>query len=345
MTRCLYKGNQSLYLASHIIKGKPHYSIRQSYRDNKNYLSRELFDLGANPANYIIYPGGNAFYIDEAITERLDSLGVLPDDDVLEDIFWPFLKPDIRRALEGFRHRGHRTGKIKPSVEKTNIASRYHIFDQRRIYFLRFGRMDQSGLARLPVKLFRILQQKSRDEIEQKFLEMETILKPTEYKAYTYVIFNLQRFFTEWFAKETPQLLDQDKLDEFFVDEICNLNQDAAFWDGMPSGNRLHEYLIRYGEMYFDFDYAQKSFMEDYLRSFINSRRDYDPSFHSSSVTLSEASSIFEKPKSELRQMGRRELARLYRKRAQKLHPDKGGEHETFVKLTRAYHDLLNTKK
>jgi hypothetical protein len=311
-----------LYLARHIIKGKPHYSIRQSYRDDKNYLSRELFDLGANPTNYIIYPGGNAFYIDDAITERLDSLGVLPDDDVLEDIFWPFLKPDIRRALEGFRHRGHRTGEIKSSAEKRDTASRYHIFDRRRIYFLKFGRMDQSGLARLPLKLFRVLQQKSRDEIEQKFLEMETILKPTEYKAYTYVIFNLQRFFTEWFAKETPQLLDQDKLDEFFVDEICNLNQDAAFWDGMPSGDRLHEYLIRYGEMYFDFDYrlheylirygemyfdfdyAQKSFMEDYLRSFINSRRDYDPSFHSSSVTLSEASSIFEKPKSELRQMG-----------------------------------------
>jgi predicted 2-oxoglutarate/Fe(II)-dependent dioxygenase YbiX len=29
----------------------------------------------------------------------------------------------------------------------------------------------------------------------------------------------------------------------------------------------------------------------------------------------------------------------------QKLHPDKGGEHETFVKLTQAYHDLLKTKK
>ncbi len=326
-------------------KGKPRYSIRQSYRDDKNYLSRELFDIGPNPTNYIVYPGGNAFYIDDAITERFDSLGVLPDDDVLEDIFWPFLKPDIRRALEGFRHRGHRTGEIKPSAEKTDTASRYHIFDQRRIYFLKFGRMDQSGLARLPVKLFRILRQKSRDEIEQKFMEMETVLRPTEYKAYAYVIFDIQRLFTEWFAKQTPQMLSQDKVDEFFVDEICNLNQDAVFWDGMQIDDRLHAYLARYAVMYFDFDYARKSFMEDYLRSFINSRRDYHPSFQASSVTLSEASSIFEIPKSELRQMGRRELARLYRKRAQKLHPDKGGEHETFVKLTRAYHDLLKTKK
>lgn len=334
-----------MYLARHMIKGRPHYSIRQSYQDNDNYLSRELFDLGYNPTNYIVYPGGNAFYIDEAVTDRLDAIGVNLADDVLEDIFWPFLKPDIRRALEGFRRRGKRSRAARPPVEKAESAASYHIFDRRRIYFLKFGRMDQSGLARLPVKLFRVLGQKSRDELEQQFLEMETILKPNEYKAYTYVIFNLQSFFTEWFAKETPQMLDQGRVDEFFVDEICSLNEDKAFWAGMQVGDRLHEYLIRYAVMYFDFDYAPKSFMQDYLREFIDSRRDYRPSFQSSSVSLSEASAVFKKSKSELRQMNRRNLARLYRRRAQKLHPDKGGDHEAFVRLTRAYHDLLKTKK
>ena len=334
-----------MYLARHIIKGKPHYSIRQSYQANENYLSRELFDLGPNPADYIVYPGGNAFYIDEGVTDRLDALGVCCPDDVLENIFWPFLKPEIRRALEGFRRRGKRSRVINPSVERASSASDYHIFDRRRIYFLRFGRMDQSGLARLPVKLFRVLQQKSRDEIEQKFLEMETILKPHEYKAYTYVIFNLQSFFTEWFAKETPQMLDQGKVDEYFVDEICNLNQDTTFWGGMQVGDQLHEYLTRYAVMYFDFDYARKSFMQEYLRNFIDSRRDYRPSFQSISVTLTEASTVFEKSKSELKQMSRRDFARLYRRRAQKLHPDKGGDHEQFVRLTRAYYDLLKTKK
>jgi len=334
-----------LYLARHIIKGKPQYSIRQSYRDDKNYLSRELFDLGPNPTNYIVYPGGNAFYIDEAVTDRLESLGALSEDDDLEDIFWPFLKPDIRRALEGFQRRGNRSKVTVTPGEKSEPASRHHIFDRRRIYFLKFGRMDQRGLARLPAKLFRILNQKSRDEIEQKFIEMETILKPLEYKTYAYEIFNLQRFFTEWFAKETPQMLDPDKVDQFFVDEICNLNDDEAFWDGLQVDDCLHDYLARYAVMYFDFDYAQKSFMEDYLRNFINSRRDYQPSFQSGNVTLSEASIIFGKPKNELKQMSRRDLTRLYRKRAQKFHPDKGGEHETFVNLTRAYHDLLKTKK
>jgi hypothetical protein len=333
-----------LYLARHIINGKPHFSIRQSYVCKENILSRELFDLGNNPTHYIIYPGGNAFYIDESVTDRLDSLGVSIDDSVLEDIFWPFLKPDVRRALEGFRHRSKPADPIKSFGDKVAAASHYHIFDRRRIYFLKFGRMDQAGLARLPVKLFRQLRQKSRDEIEQQFLAMETILKPTEYKAYVYVIFNLQSFFTEWFAVQTPQMLDQDKVDAFFVDEICKLNEDAAFWDGMLTGDGLHEYLTRYAVMYFDFDYAHTSFMEDYLRNFINSRRDYRPSFRSSKLTLSEASVVFEKPKSELGQMSRKELSRLYRKRAQKLHPDKGGDHETFVRLTRAYHDLLQTK-
>ncbi len=43
--------------------------------------------------------------------------------------------------------------------------------------------------------------------------------------------------------------------------------------------------------------------------------------------------------------MSRHSLARLYHRRAQKLHPDKGGDHDKFVKLTQAYHDLLKTKK
>jgi predicted 2-oxoglutarate/Fe(II)-dependent dioxygenase YbiX len=64
----------------------------------------------------------------------------------------------------------------------------------------------------------------------------------------------------------------------------------------------------------------------------------------SSSVTLGEASAIFGKTKSTLKEMSRHSLARLYRQRAQKLHPDKGGDHDKFVKLTQAYHDLLKTK-
>jgi hypothetical protein len=52
-----------VYLARKNIKGVTHYSIRESYRDGDHFLSRELVDLGTHPAEHIIYPGGDAFYI------------------------------------------------------------------------------------------------------------------------------------------------------------------------------------------------------------------------------------------------------------------------------------------
>jgi hypothetical protein len=174
---------------------------------------------------------------------------------------------------------------------------------------------------------------------------METILKPSEYKAYTYTIFNLQHFFSEWFAKETPQMLDQQKVDEYFLDQICALNQDKVFWFAADVRDQLHEYLTRYLFMYFDYEYAPRSFVEEYIRNFVNSRRDHRSPFATGSACLDEASSIFGESKASLKEMNRRNLARLYRRRAQRFHPDKGGDHEKFVKLTRAYHALLKTKK
>jgi curved DNA-binding protein CbpA len=43
--------------------------------------------------------------------------------------------------------------------------------------------------------------------------------------------------------------------------------------------------------------------------------------------------------------MSRKELVRIFRRRAQEFHPDKGGDPEKFVELTEAYHMLLSTKK
>ena len=68
--------------------------------------SVELFVLGTNPAKYIIYPGGHAFYIDEVVGDRFASLGVEPSADEIEDVFWPFVKPEIRRIIGPFRRRG-----------------------------------------------------------------------------------------------------------------------------------------------------------------------------------------------------------------------------------------------
>jgi len=335
-----------LYLAQTKIKGEACYFIRESYPYEDNFLSRDLIDLGPDPGRFIIYPGGNSFYIDEVVENRINDLGKKADPEKLEDIFWRFVHPEIRRVLEPFRSREKRhQANRRKSRPPEDPDARVHIFDKRRTHYLRFGQTDQGNIARLPPKMFRMLQNKSRDEIEQMFMDLERELAVREYKTYAYVIFDLQQYFYGSFARSNPQMLSQDKVDEYFIEQICLLNTDRFFWTGMASGNGLNEYLVRYVLMYFDYDYVPSSFMDEYLRQFINSRRDYRSPHKSSTVTLKAASVIFGQSKEELRKMSRKELARQYRQKAQKLHPDKGGDHNKFVKLTEAYHDLLRTKK
>jgi hypothetical protein len=333
-----------VYLATKQISGRPHYFIRETYSHQNRFLSRNLFDLGTDPGRYIIYPGGNSFYIHESVEDRLNALDVYPRGDELEDIFWRFLDPGIRRALETFRNRQKNLKVRKSQTAKNTAPTKYHIFDRRRILYLRCGRTNQHNIGCVPQKLFRILADKSRDEIEQQFMEMEKILNVREYKTYTYVIFNLQDFFTQWFAQTAPKMLEQKAVDEHFLEEICRLNSDQMYWNGMETGDVLHEYLVRYVVMYFDYDYAPKSFIEEYIRKFINSHRDYRPPLKFRKTDLSKAGAFFKASPESLKQMSRKDLVRLYRKRIQKLHPDKGGDHDAFIRLTRIYHDLLRTK-
>jgi hypothetical protein len=335
-----------VYLAQKKIGKKTHYFIRESYPQGDIFLSRDLIDLGIDPAAYIIYPGGNAFYINPVIEQRLVRLGVIYRDYDLEDIFWRFLDPDIQHALAFFRNRENRSregGKTKEKPKRNEPP--VHIFDRRRFHYLKSGRMEQGYLWLVPEKFFNILRNKSRDEIEQQFLDMEQQLHPREYKAYAYVIFEIHRFFTESFAKKRPQYLKQSDVDTYFIEEICGLNQDRTFWAGLQNGGSLHEYLIRYLFMYFDYDFAPRSWAEDYIRNFINSRRDYHSPPNAEGVTLKEAGAIFSESKEMLKQMSRQQLVRLFRRRAQQLHPDKGGDQEKFVRLSHAYHMLLKTKK
>lgn len=335
-----------MYLARKKIRGKIHYFIRTSYRNGLYLLSRDLFDLGTNPARYIVYPGGNAYYIDEVVEDRLRSFGLEPTCDELEDIFWRFLNPEIRRVVGPFRRRGRTTQRREISKkEEEKVRTQVHLFDKRRIHYLKYGAIDQGKIGRISPKLFRVLLEKSRDEIEQYFMEMERVLGPSELRTYVYVILDLQRFFTGMVAKIMPQGLDQDKVDEYFLKEICRLNNDRSFWAGMNTEGRFHEYLIRYVIMYFDNEYGASSFLDDYVWSFINGRRYYRAPPKKSSVTLDEASAIFSVGKDTLKKISRRGLTRIYHRMAQKLHPDKGGEHEKFVRLTEAYQELLKSKE
>jgi hypothetical protein len=332
-----------MYLARKHIGGKTHYVIRESYWRQDACLCRDLYDLGTDPGRFIVYPGGNSFYIEEAVEEVIRSLGSEPAAEEVETVFWPFLRPDIRRKIDPFRRRERQARDSRRPPEATD-AFHAHIFDRRRIHFLKTGQMDQRSIGRLPAGLFRALRNKSRDEIEQGFIEMESILHPREYKAYTYVIFNLQQFFQQRFARAAPELLDPDEVDAYFIEEVCRLHGDPAFWAGMDAGDRLSDYLIRYMLMYFDYDYAPRSAAAEYIRDFMNRHRDYRPP-PSVVISMQEIAAVFGKSREALKKMSRRELWRLYRRRAQELHPDKGGDHEGFVRLNEAYQRLLRSKR
>ena len=335
-----------MYLARKRKKGVLHYAIRETYSDGDCLRSRHLFDLGAAPWRYVVYPGGNAYYIHEEVEDAVRSLE--PEGPVyeqLERIFWVFLKPDIRHAVEHFRRRETETRKRRAAGRKADDRD-FHPFDKRRVHFLRFGQMDQGRIGGVSPRLFKVLHHKSRDEIEQYFLENEGILKSHERKAYIYVIFDIQRFFTELIAKEMPQGLDPTLVDERFLEEICRLDADDRFWAGMErkQRDRLHDYLVRYVIMYFDNDYGKSPWLADYIRQFMDSRRRFTPPPARATVTVSEAVTLFGVERDELQAMSRRSLARLYRKKAREYHPDGGGDSKQFIKLTDAYHAMLRRK-
>ncbi|MDY6836553.1 MAG: J domain-containing protein [Thermodesulfobacteriota bacterium] len=335
-----------MYLAQCAIKGQVHYFIRESVWDGNCFKSRQLLSLGTNPGDYIVYPGGNAYYIHQAVEDKLDSLGCPAKGDELEDLFCPFMKPRIRRLVESFRERAKAREKrlgLKPE-EEHRLRTKTAEFDKRRIHYLRSGRMDQGRIGRMPLQMYKWLCGKSRDEIEQCFMRMECRLKASELKIYTYVIFNLQRFFTESFAKTIPQGLNQQEVEKYFLKGICSLNRDPSFWAGEEVGSSLHPYLIRYLIMFFDYEYGPDTFWRDYIRDFMNARRSWGPLQRKSTMTYKEASDIFGVTEVALKKMTKRGIVRLYRRMAQKLHPDKGGSHEKFIQLTEAYHDLLKKR-
>ena len=193
-----------MYLASTTAAGgKRHFTIRESYLGEGVYRHRDLCDLGTTPGRFIVYPGGNAFYVEEAVEDAIRAHGTEPSQEDLETIFWPFVRPDIRYRLEPFRRQERRLKEDRRAKQVPRPES-VHLFDKRRIHFLKFGQMEQRSLSRLPASAIRMLQDKSRDEIEQGFMQQEAALRPREIKTYTYVIFNLQQHFTQRFARDTP---------------------------------------------------------------------------------------------------------------------------------------------
>ena len=85
------------------------------------------------------------------------------------------------------------------------------------------------------------------------------------------------------------------QMDAFFLSKLCRLNKDRAFWADLPTGHCLHDYLVRYAVMYFDYAPPQPSPWQAYVEDFIRRHRVYHPP-QSVQIKLEEAGRLFGMP-------------------------------------------------
>ena len=336
-----------MYLAIERDGRNTRYSIRESYFEGGLWKSRDIIRLDGRPENYIIYAGDRAYYLDEEIENRLLEKGVEPDKDELDRLFRPYLEPFVREMVERFdRGREGRSKHNRLSRQEMEDADRLvHPVDKRRLLYLRTGRMEQGKAPDRPHRFFNILLNKSRDELEQMFLRMEGDMPIHEYKSYVYVIFDIQRFFSHRMTRYFPATLDQERIEEIFMEQFCSLGRNKLYCGGYSSEYVIRTYLFRYLIMFYDYDYGQENIMREYIENFMNRRRAFNPPPSKSVVSgVDEALNIMGIGKNDFLSMTVKDLAKIFRKKSHDHHPDKGGEHDEFIKLVCAYEKLTEAK-
>jgi len=207
-------------------------------------------DLGADPAKYIVYPGGNAFYIKESLEETLTERATDFSYDELEVLFLPFLKPRIRRVVEFFQRPATKDKHWKAMNSETlyQYQNRLHDFDKRRLHYLRYGRVDIGKLEGRSWPFLNVLLEKSRDEIEYVIQSIEADLSALEIRPYLYTALNLQTHFRHLLTRFQPAALDPEKVNDHFVKDLFMLNRDKRFFLGVEDHDpdTLHAYLVKY---------------------------------------------------------------------------------------------------
>lgn len=338
-----------MYLKRTRTKDGYHYIIRDTYRDKGEWKHRDLLDLGKNPAEWINYSERNGFYFSPEIEETLDSLGQSYSSGDLEELFLPYLDPRIRRIIErsGNRHTPYLLSKSCNIEEIRSYQNELHAFDVRRLHYLKFGHVDMGNIQNeRSWKFLKVLSCKCRDEIEATFDLMEKELPRREISSYLYTAFHLQRYFSHHILKNYPLGLNMDEIDDSFMAEICQLNHDPEFFKGVdqPGNGTLHPYLTKYVWMHFD-----HSFEPEYpwhgFRADFNRRNYYKGLPKKPSLMLEEAYTLFGISHEKFIRLKKADLVRLYRRKAKKIHPDTGGDHDDFVKLTEAYELLVEVKQ
>ncbi len=333
-----------MYLATITDGGACRYELRQSYgRGDGRFAHRTVFALGPSPGRFIEPFDDNSVLFDEdllaAVTESCGGSGEL----LLEQLLWPFLPDEVRRRLALFPPRSRGGHGPLSAAEQEAIHHQVHLFDRRRLYYLRYGAVDQSRLSRLHEKCCRPLLGQSRDEREYYFAVEERALQPGMYFQYIYAIFSVAKHFHQGFAPWFPEALARDQVDDHFLSELCRLNRDPSFFPD-NHGGALHPHLRRYAVMYFDYIPAPRSFHRHFAEAFMADRRRFRWP-EREKISPQQVSAIFAMPLAQLERMSLPQLGRLYRQLAMRLHPDQGGDHDTFIALTEAYKQLRRARK
>lgn len=334
-----------MYLAKLQDGLKTSFQIRQSYQTEENsFTYRIVYKLGNDPRRFIENFEDHVVLFNSDLVEAISARTSDDEESVLERLLWDFLPQETRRRLAMFQARNrYRTGP-PTDVDREEITRQIHLFDRRRLYYLRYGAVDQSRLSRLHEKCCRPLLGQSRDEREYYFAAEERALQPGNYLQYVYAIFNLQQYFSQSFAPWLPESLALDEMADHFEKELCRLNRDRRFWQKEKTIDSLHHHLVRYLIMFFDYTPARRSFFEDFAKSFMAGHRTFRWPERKQSRPPEKVSEIFATPYEELKKMPREQLNRLYRKKAMQLHPDAGGDHDLFIELTEIYNELLRNK-
>ncbi|MCF8143661.1 MAG: J domain-containing protein [Deltaproteobacteria bacterium] len=339
-----------MYLKRRFVNHERHYILCESYWDVDCWRSRQLMDLGPDPEQHVVYPGGNSFYVDQVLEERLQAKGSPVDSDALEALFMPFIDPRIRRIVEMFQRPKNRSGRHSRLNRDELMAAqqRLHPFDKRRLHYLRCGRVDIGNLDARPWKFLNILLDKSRDELEHLLEEMERDLPPHEMGDYIYTALHMQRHFSHLLTRHHPAFLGSEKLDAYLLEDLCQLNRDPEFFMGVGryDPDTLHPYLTKYLILYFDNPFDPQNIWQETVEDFIRKHRFHSPPRSRAPEFMPEveACRCLGILPEDFKKMDRKALRRCYRRRAKESHPDQGGDEGTFIQITQAYERLRTLK-
>lgn len=338
-----------MYLAKLQKGSKTCYQIRQTFQagerpEEQSFNYRIVYELGTNPNRLIKIFEDHIILFDDDLIKAVSACTTNEVETILEQLLWDFLPKETRRRLSLFQPLNKQRSGPLTEEDHEAIARQVHVFDRRRLYYLRYGAVDQSRLSRMHEKCCRPLLGQSRDEREYYFITEENVLQPGNYLQYIYAIFNLQKNFTESFAPWLPESLARDEMADHFLKELCRLNSDRRFWQEEKPVDSLHRHLVRYLIMFFDYAPASRSFFEDFARQFRADHRKFRWPERRSNHSAEKISEIFTVSNEKLNSMTREQLNRLYRQKAMQLHPDLGGDHDLFIELTEIYNELLRSK-